>query len=233
MLRTRYEVTKDLVYEVTKLRDSNATYWENSLWRIVMHYASGDVGVKWPSGTWRHSASLWLHWEVWQYHRSIDKWKGYTLRKRYEVTKKVRSYEKGTKLRRGTKLRKGYEVKKKVRSYEKDTKLRKGTKMLRNKLRKDLVMKLPSYEIVTPPIGIIYYDVIVMHYGEMPRATLWLSDLRSQVAIFGEWNIYDTRKKSFVKFQTSNAYLKINVQLTKSWKTIKNKLAQIYLHPME
>jgi hypothetical protein len=40
-----------------------------------------------------------------------------------------------------------------VRSYEK------GTKMLRNKLRKTLVMKLPSYEIVTPPIGIIYYDV--------------------------------------------------------------------------
>jgi hypothetical protein len=39
------------------------------------------------------------------------------------------------------------------------TKLRKGTKMLRNKLRKALVMKLPSYDIVTPPIGIIYYDV--------------------------------------------------------------------------
>jgi hypothetical protein len=31
--------------------------------------------------------------------------------------------------------------------------------MLRNNLRKTLVMKLPSYEIVTPPIGIIYYDV--------------------------------------------------------------------------
>ena len=60
-----------------------------------------------------------------------------------------------------------------------------------------------------------------MHYGEMLRATVGLSDLRSQVAIFGEWNIYDTRKKSFVKFQTSNAYLKRNVQLTKSWKTIK------------
>ena len=48
-----------------------------------------------------------------------------------------------------------------------------------------------------------------MHYGEMPRATLESSDLRSQVAIFGEWNIYGTRKKkTFVKFQTSNAYLK-------------------------
>ena len=66
------------------------------------------------------------------------------------------------------KLRKSYEDKKKVRSYEKVTKLRtwyevtkKGTKMLRNKLRKTLVkMKLPSYDIVTPPIGIIYYDVL-------------------------------------------------------------------------
>ena len=47
-----------------------------------------------------------------------------------------------------------------------------------------------------------------MHYGEMHRATLGSSDLRSQVAIFGEWNIYGTRKKSFFKFQTSNAYLK-------------------------
>ena len=50
-------------------------------------------------------------------------------------------------------LRTWYEATKKVRNYEK------GTKMLRNKLRKALVMKLPSYEIVTPPIGIIYYDV--------------------------------------------------------------------------
>ena len=69
-----------------------------------------------------------------------------------------------------------------------------------------------------------------MHYGEIPRVTLGSSDLRSQVAIFGEWNIYVTRKKSFVKFQTSNAYLKKNVQLTKA---IKNKLPQIYRHPME
>jgi hypothetical protein len=29
---------------------------------------------------------------------------------------------------------------------------------LQSKLRKTLVTKLPSYEIVTPPIGIIYYD---------------------------------------------------------------------------
>ena len=50
----------------------------------------------------------------------------------------------------------------KVRSYDDTNKVRsyeKGTKMLRNKLRKILFMKLLSYEIVTPPIGIIYYDV--------------------------------------------------------------------------
>ena len=70
-----------------------------------------------------------------------------SYKKKYEVTKKVRSYEKGPK------LRKSYEVTNMVRSYEK------GTKMLRNKLGKTLVMKLPSYVIVTPPIGIIYYDV--------------------------------------------------------------------------
>ena len=115
----RNKLRKTLGYEIIKLRDSNATYRDNLLWRIVMHYASGDVRVKWPSGTWRHSASLWLHWEVWQYHRSIDKWKGYKLRKRYEVTKKVWSYEKGTK------LRKRWEVTKKVRSYEHGRKLRK------------------------------------------------------------------------------------------------------------
>jgi hypothetical protein len=82
--------------------------------------------------------------------------------------KKVRSYEKGTKgLRRGhtishkkgRKLRKRYEVAKKIRSYEKIRRYEKGRKRLRNKLRKVLVTKLPSYEIVTPPIGIICYDV--------------------------------------------------------------------------
>ena len=74
-----------------------------------------------------------------------------------QVTKQVRSYEKGIKLQK-----KRYEVTKNIRSYEKGTKLRKRyevTKMLRNKLRKTLVMKLPSYEIVTLPIGIIYYDI--------------------------------------------------------------------------
>ena len=61
------------------------------------------------------------------YHRSIDKGKGYKLRKRYEkgiklqkryeVTNMIRSYEKGTK------VRKRFEITKKVRrcyeiSYE-------------------------------------------------------------------------------------------------------------------
>jgi hypothetical protein len=82
------------------------------------------------------------------------------MQKRYKVTEKVLSYQKGTKLLKryevNKKVRsnpKSYEVTNKVRSYEK------GTKMLRNKLRKTLVMKLPSYEIVTLPIEIIYYDV--------------------------------------------------------------------------
>jgi hypothetical protein len=70
-----------------------------------------------------------------------------------------------------------------------------------------------------------------MHYGEMPRATLELSDLRSQVAIFGEWNIYGTGK--FVKFQTSNAYLKKKRSADKKLKSNKNKLPQFYRHPME
>jgi hypothetical protein len=60
--------------------------------------------------------------------------KGTKLRKRYEsVMKRLRnklpSYEKGTNLRKGTKgLQRWYEITKKVRSYEK------GTKRLRNKL---------------------------------------------------------------------------------------------------
>ena len=88
--------------------------------------------------------------------------KGTKLRTWYKVTKKVRWYEKvrshekdTNKVRsyeKGTKLRTWYEATKKVRSDGK------GTKMLRSKLRKALVMKLPSYEIVTPPIGIIYYN---------------------------------------------------------------------------
>jgi hypothetical protein len=148
---------------------------------------------------WRHPACLWRHWEVWNYHRSINKWKGYKLRKRYEkgtklqqkvlsynkryeATKKIRSYEKGTK------LRKSYEVTNMVRSYEK------GTKMLRNKLRKALVMKLQDSN-ATYRDNLLWS--IVIHYGEMPRATLVSSDLRSQVAIFGKWNIYSTRNKIF------------------------------------
>ena len=89
--------------------------------------------------------------------------KGTKLQKRYEITKRVRSFGKETKTvlsyekvrsyEKGTKLRKSYEVTNMVRSYEK------GTNMLRNKLRKALFMKFPSYEIVTPPIRIMYYDV--------------------------------------------------------------------------
>ena len=76
---------------------------------------------------WRHPVCLWRQWEVWKYGRSIEKWKGYKLRKSYEATKKVRRcYEKGTKM-----LRKRYEdVTKKIRRcYEKGTKLRKRYKV--------------------------------------------------------------------------------------------------------
>jgi hypothetical protein len=114
--------------------------------------------------------------------------KGTQLRKRYEVTKQVRSYEHGTFStfcqldvffsntvlksnkrfffeyrkyfirQRWLPVTEGHltppsEVTNMVRSSEK------STKRIRNKLRKTLVMKLTSYEIVTPPIGIIYYDV--------------------------------------------------------------------------
>jgi predicted RNA-binding protein with PIN domain len=61
----------------------------------------------------------------------------------------------------------------------------------------------------------------MMHYGEMPRVTLGSSDLRSQVAIFGEWNIYGTRKKYFVKFQTNKAYLKKKRSTDKKLKSNK------------
>ena len=124
---------------------------------------------------WRHPVCLWCHWEAWQYHRSIDKWKGYKLRKstklqkctklrkRYKATKKVWSYGKGTK------TRKRYETRNMVRSYEK------GTKMLRNKLRNALVMKLQDSN-ATYRDNLLWS--IVIHYGEMPRATLGSSDLR-------------------------------------------------------
>jgi hypothetical protein len=62
-----------------------------------------------------------------------------------------------------------------------------------------------------------------MYYGEMPRATLGTSDLRSQLAIFGY----------FVNIQTSNAYLKKKRSADKKLKNKKNKLPQIYRHPME
>ena len=53
-LRKRYEeVTKGLGYKVTKLRDSNATYRDNLLWRIVMHYG------KMPRATGLRD--LWSH----------------------------------------------------------------------------------------------------------------------------------------------------------------------------
>jgi hypothetical protein len=55
------------------------------------------------TGEKSHPACLWRHWEVCKYHRSIDKWKDYKLRKRYKVTKKVLSYQER------------YEVTKKVR----------------------------------------------------------------------------------------------------------------------
>jgi hypothetical protein len=42
-----------------------------------------------------------------------------------------------------------------------------------------------------------------------------------------------TRKKSFVKFQTSNAYLKKKRSADKKLKNNKNKLPQIFRHPME
>jgi hypothetical protein len=94
---------------------------------------------------WRHPACLWRHWEVSKYHRSIDKWKGYKLRKRYEAMKKVRNklrkawrhpaclwrhwevwkYHRSIDKWKGYKLRKRYEVTKKVRGYEKGTNLRK------------------------------------------------------------------------------------------------------------
>jgi hypothetical protein len=47
-----------------------------------------------------------------------------------------------------------------------------------------------------------------------------------QVAIFGEWNIYGTRKKYFVKFQTSNAYLKKKRSADKKLKNNKKQTAQ-------
>jgi hypothetical protein len=75
-----------------------------------------------------------------------------------QVTKKVRSNEKGTKLRnryeatkKGTKLRKRYEVTNMARSYEK------GTKMLPNKLRKTLVQRCDVMLTVTSSMNAVLH----------------------------------------------------------------------------
>ena len=126
---------------------------------------------------WCQPACLWRHWEVWKYHRSIDKWKGYKLRKRYKVTKKVRSCEKGTKNVRKRyevtkKVRKRYEATKKLRSYEHGTKLQKRYEDVTK-----WVTKYLGYEVtkLRDSNATYRYNLlwrIVMHYGEMPRTTL-------------------------------------------------------------
>jgi hypothetical protein len=74
-----------------------------------------------------------------------------------------------------------------------------------------------------------------MHYGEMPRVRLGSSDLRSQVAIFGEWNIYGTRKKNLLlNFKPVTRICRKKRSADKKLKSNeKNKLPQIYRHPME
>jgi hypothetical protein len=74
-----------------------------------------------------------------------------------------------------------------------------------------------------------------MHYGEMLRATLGSSDLRSQVAIFGEWNIYGTGKKILLlNFKPVTRIWKKKRSADKKLKNNKkNKLTQIYRHLME
>jgi hypothetical protein len=130
-----------------------------------------------------------------------------------QVTKKVPSYKKGTKLRKryqvakkGTKLRKRYKVTKNVRKRYED-------------VTKDLGCEVTKLRDSNATYRGNLLWRIVMHYGEMPRATLRSSDLWSQVAIFGEWNIYGTRKIVCVKFQTSNAYLK----KTFSWQKVEKQ----------
>jgi hypothetical protein len=157
------------------------------------------------------------------------------VRKRYWAPKKVWSYEKGTKLRKRyevtKKVRKGYEVMKNVRSYEKDTKLRKSYEVT-NIVR--------SYEKGTKRLrdsNATYWDNllwrIVMHYGEMPRVTLGSSDLRSQAAIFGKWNIYGTRKILLLNFKPVTRIWKKRSSDKKLKNNKKNKLPQIYRYPME
>jgi hypothetical protein len=72
-----------------------------------------------------------------------------------------------------------------------------------------------------------------MHYGEMPRATVGSSDLRSQVAIFGEWNIYGTRnqylKKKTFSWQKVEKQLKTNCPkfIDIQWNKRRNKVGTI------
>jgi hypothetical protein len=74
-----------------------------------------------------------------------------------------------------------------------------------------------------------------MHYGEMSWAKLGSSDLRSQVAIFGEWNIYGTRKKIILlNFKPVTRIWKKKLSADKKLKNNKkNKLPQFYRYPME
>ena len=75
-----------------------------------------------------------------------------------------------------------------------------------------------------------------MHYGEMPWATLGSSDLRSQVDIFGEWNIYGSRKNIILlNFKpVTRIWKKKNRSADKKLKNNKKtKLPQFYRYPME
>ena len=67
-----------------------------------------------------------------------------------------------------------------------------------------------------------------MHYREMSRAMLGSSVLWSQVAIFGEWNIYVLEKNLLLNFKPVTRIWKKNVQLTKSWKTIKTNCPKFF-----
>jgi hypothetical protein len=65
-----------------------------------------------------------------------------------------------------------------------------------------------------------------MHYEEMPRARLGSSDLRSQVAIFGEWNIYGTRKKNLLlNFKPVTRIWKKKRSADKTLKSNKKQIA--------
>jgi hypothetical protein len=90
--------------------------------------------------------------------------------------------------------------------------------MLRNKVRKTLVMKLPSYDSNATYRDNLLWR-IVMHYGEMPRTTL------GQVT-FGLWRMKYLRyskKNLLLNYKPVTRIWKKNVQLTKSWKAIKKQ----------